>query len=50
MWTSQKREVGAKVGMGPQPIMGRCTVAQQGDPHVNDIVGELATVRVPLGA
>src|SRR5207249_7850115 len=50
MWTPQKGEVGAKVGMGPQPVMGHCTVAQQGDPHVDDIVGELAAVRVPLGA
>ena len=30
--------------------MGHCTVAQQSDPQVDDIVGELAAVRVPLGA
>ena len=52
MWIPQKGEVGAKVGliMGPQPVMRRFTVAQQGDPHVDDIVGEVAAIRVPRGA
>src|SRR5436190_22149293 len=50
VWAPQEREVGAKVGMGPQPIMGHCAVAQQGDPHVDDVVGEIAAVREPLGA
>jgi hypothetical protein len=30
--------------------MGHGTLAQQGDPHVDDVVGEIAALREPLGA
>ena len=50
MWIPQKRKVGAKIGMRPEPIMWRSTVGELGDPHINDIVCEISAVRKPVGA
>ncbi len=42
---TQIGELGAKVGMGLQPVMRRCTAGHEGYPHVDDVVGEVAAVR-----